>query len=76
MVGKEDIQLHEAAKCPIFTLSSFMPNLNEVPISTSATFNTSAWGQLHPTGLPKGKAQAFSKGKTRYCGKTVQTGEG
>lgn len=45
-------------------------NLNKVPTSTSATVNTSAWGQLHPTRLLKGKEHVFSKGKTKDCGKT------
>lgn len=75
MVGREDMQHHEAAKCPTLVLSSSIPNLNEMSTSTSVTFNISAWGQLPPTGLLKGKAQAFSKGKTRDCGKPMSRQE-
>lgn len=57
------------------TLPTLIPSLDKVSTSTSATFNTSAWGQLHLKGL-KGKAHVFSKGKTKDCGKTKSRQEG
>ena len=41
MAGREDVQHHEALKCPTLTLSSFKSSVNKMPTSTSAAFNTS-----------------------------------